>query len=472
MTAPTKVKLLGIVGFLAAVEIASGTLQGFYTPIVPQITQHLSISTAGANWFEAAQLVVSALIVPVLARLGDLKGHRKVLLGSAIATAIASWGVALAPNFQTFLVAWSLQGFFTVWLPLEVSIIHRRTAETGAQQRLTRRSAAVLVVFLELGVIAAALTAGQLVGTMSMNSLLMIPAAVVTLACLAIAWGVPETPALDDGKLDWAGFGLVTVAILILMAGLILIRLQGPGSLLAWLVFALGLAAFVPFWRHQAGHAEPLVDVKLLATRGQWPVQLTAFLFGMSVLGAQIPLSTYAQADPAKLGYGLGATPGFVSTLIAIYVVSLVIGAALLPAMAAIFGARNGLIISALLVSIGYGLWVPFHSSTVIAMVNMLIAGIGSGALVASLPAAAAATAPEERTGFVTGMTNTTKTLGGAIASAIFAIALSSTGAMGDPSDVAPLSGYITVWSVCALSAVAAAISLLVVPKAAFSDRA
>ena len=67
MTAPIKVKLLGIVGFLAAVEIASGTLQGFYTPIVPQITQHLSISTAGANWFEAAQLVVSALIVPVLA---------------------------------------------------------------------------------------------------------------------------------------------------------------------------------------------------------------------------------------------------------------------------------------------------------------------------------------------------------------------------------------------------------------------
>ena len=82
MTAPIKVKLLGIVGFLAAVEIASGTLQGFYTPIVPQITQHLSISTAGANWFEAAQLVVSALIVPVLARLGDLKGHRKVLRSS------------------------------------------------------------------------------------------------------------------------------------------------------------------------------------------------------------------------------------------------------------------------------------------------------------------------------------------------------------------------------------------------------
>ena len=58
----------------------------------------------------------------------------------------------------------------------------------------------------------------------------------------------------------------------------------------------------------------------------------------------------------------------------------------------------------------------------------MAVAGIGSGALVAALPAAAAAAAPADRTGFVTGMTNTTKTIGGAIASSVFAIALATTG--------------------------------------------
>ena len=47
----------------------------------------------------------------------------------------------------------------------------------------------------------------------------------------------------------------------------------------------------------------------------------------------------------------------------------------------------------------------------------MAVAGLGSGALVAALPAAAAAAAPPERTGFATGMTNATKTVGGAIAS-------------------------------------------------------
>ena len=63
----------------------------------------------------------------------------------------------------------------------------------------------------------------------------------------------------------------------------------------------------------------------------------------------------------------------------------------------------------------------------------MAIAGVGSGALVAALPAAAAAAAPPDRTGFATGMTNATKTVGGAIASSIFAIALASTGSLDGP---------------------------------------
>ena len=88
----------------------------------------------------------------------------------------------------------------------------------------------------------------------------------------------------------------------------------------------------------------------------------------------------------------------------------------------------------------------------------MAIAGVGSGALVAALPASAAAGAPPDRTGFATGMTNATKTIGGAIASAIFAIALASTGSLDDPTKGhAPLSGYLTVWSVCAVAALLAA---------------
>jgi MFS family permease len=465
------VGLWGVVGFLVCVELASGVLQGYYTPIFSDIADHLSMRDADVNWFEAAQLVVSALVVPMLARLGDLVGHRRVLLISTAVTAVASWAVAFSPTFATFLVSWAIQGFYVVWLPLEVSIIHRRTADSGAQTRLTRKAAAFLVAALELGVIVGALTSGAVVEGTSMTVVLMVPALAVT-ACFAVVWfGIAETPPVASGRLDLRGFAVVTVAISLVMTGLILVRLDGPGSFAPWLFLVLGLLAFWPFARVELATDEPLVDVRLLASPAQWPVQLTAFLFGMSVLGAQIPLSTFARTDPVEAGYGLGASASFVSTLIGIYVLSLVAGALSLPAVARRLGTRGAMVLAALLVALGYGLFIPLHGSTTQLMVNMLVAGLGSGALVAALPAAAAAAAPADRTGFVTGMTNTTKTIGGAIASSVFAIALSSTGSLADPErGHAPMGGYLTVWAVCAISAVVAAGSLLATPRSAFAD--
>lgn len=143
-----------LVGFLAAVEIASGVLQGYYTPLFSDIAEHLSIADGDVNWFEAAQLMTAALAVPVLSRLGDLLGHRQVLLWATLVTALAGWGVALAGSFWAFLVAWAIQGVYTVWLPMEIAILHDRSADAPDQPALVRRGAALLVLALEVGVIA------------------------------------------------------------------------------------------------------------------------------------------------------------------------------------------------------------------------------------------------------------------------------------------------------------------------------
>ncbi|HRK46144.1 MAG TPA: MFS transporter, partial [Nocardioides sp.] len=373
--------LFAIVGFLVCVELASGVLQGYYTPIFSDIADHLGIADADVNWFEAAQLIVSALLVPPLARLGDLVGHKKVLLLSTAVTALGSWTLAFAPGFWTFLIGWALQGAYVVWLPLEISIIHRRTAGTGRQGLLTRRAAGILVGALELAVIVGALTSGALVESTSMGFLLALPAIAVTTVFFVIWFGIEDAPGEASGGYDWGGLILVTIALGLVMGGLVAIRVQGPDSVLAWGLVLLGALAFVPFARYEAAHPEPMVDVRLLATPGQWPVQLTAFLFGMSVLGAQIPLSTFARTDPDTAGYGLGADASFVSTLIGVYVIFLAIGAFTLPLTSRLLGPRGALVLGALLVALGYALWLPFHDSTTQAMINMAIAGVGSGAL-------------------------------------------------------------------------------------------
>ena len=59
--------LAGVVGYLAFVEFTSGVVQGYYTPMLSDIARHLGIHDADVNWFEGAQLMLSALVVPASA---------------------------------------------------------------------------------------------------------------------------------------------------------------------------------------------------------------------------------------------------------------------------------------------------------------------------------------------------------------------------------------------------------------------
>ena len=72
MSTPSPVRpvhgLAAIVGFLVCVEVASGVLQGYYTPIFDDIADHLDMHEGDVNWFEAAQLIVSALCDPIAIR--------------------------------------------------------------------------------------------------------------------------------------------------------------------------------------------------------------------------------------------------------------------------------------------------------------------------------------------------------------------------------------------------------------------
>lgn len=468
-----------VVGFLFLVELTSGVLQGYYTPLLTDIARHLNIRDADVNWFEAAQLMVSALVVPVLAKLGDMYGHKRILLASTGLTALASWGVAAAPSFWVYLAAWAFQGFYVVWLPLEIALVFSRSHGRPDGPALTRRAAGILVAGLELGVVLGALGGGFIGGALpgQLWITLMVPAVCVSACFFVILFGVPESLTRTGGSVDKVGFGLLSAALLLITAGLTFMRLNGPGTWWAWAAVAAGLAALVPFARHELGHHDPLVDIRMLWQPSMWPVQLTAFLFGVSVLGAQAPLSTFARTDPAEVGYGLGVSSGLVSVLIGIYVLGLLAGALLFPAVARATTPRITLIGGAVLVGIGYLMFLPFHASLPEVMVNMVVAGLGSGTLVAALPSAAAAAAPLTHTAMATGLTNATKTLGGSFASCIFGIALaghalatagSSAGGAAAGGTAGSLAGYFTVWAICGITGLAAAVALYFVPKLAF----
>lgn len=464
----TRSPLAGIVGALVVVEVTSGILQGYYTPLLPEVARHLGIHDADVNWFEAAQLLLSAMVVPVLARLGDMFGHRRVLVLSLIVTAAASWAIAFSGEFWLFTVVWAIQGFYVVWLPMNVSIIHARARKFENTAELTRKGAGVIVVALQAGAIAGAVLAGQM-GEIFADQLwisLSIPAFLVTVALVVVLWKVPhETPGAG-GRIDSSGTVVLSLALLAITGGLSMVRV---GGFTIWVVatVAAGIALMWLFVRMELRKDDPLIDMRLIARPTVWPVMLTSGLFGVSVLGAQGPLATFAGTDPDVVGYGLGLPAAQRGYIIGVYVLSLLIGAALFAKVSRRITPRRVLIGAAGMVALGYLALVFLHDGIVVVVVLLVVAGLGSGALVAALPATAAAAAPPHQTGVATGLTNTTKTLGGAFASAIFALALFTDGGEGV---YAPLEGYQTVWAICGGTAILALAALLTMPKVAFTN--
>lgn len=468
--------LAAVVGFLAFVEFTSGVLQGYYTPMLSDIARHLQIHDADVNWFEGTQLMLSALVVPAFAKLGDMVGHKRMLLISTALTAAAALALPFTDSFWVFLVAWTLMGFYVVWLPLEIALIWSRSRRMEGRSILTARAAGLLVAALETGAIAGALVGGALIDVLPLTIVLLIPALLVVVCFFVILFGVKESPDPTGGVLDTVGLVLISIALICFTGGLSLLRLDGGlANPWSWFVVVLGLLLVVPFVLWELRHDDPLIDVRMFRSPALWPVFVTAGLFGVSVLGAQAPLSTFARTDPTVYGYGLGTTGFATSLIIGIYLIGMITGALLYSRVARLTTPRLTLIGAALLVGVGFLLFLPFHDAYAQVITNMVIVGIGSGALVAALPAAAASAAPATQTGVATGLTNSVKTVGGAIASCVFGIALLhgvAATAGGTEGTAGSLEGYMTVWIVCGVTALAAAVLLLFVPKDSFTDRA
>ena len=341
----------------------------------------------------------------------------------------------------------------------------------------TRRAAGLLVVGLQAGAIIGALAAGRIFTATNENltTTLMVPAIAVTLIALVIWFGVPESTPEPGRSLDTWGFVILAWGLLLVTGGLAWMRMIGEMSLgasaWAWVVALVvaGLGVFVWFVRYELRQKDPAIDIRVLRRPEMWPVQATAFLVGISLLGAQGPLSTYAGTD-RSLGYGLGLDATERSNIIGVYLVSLIVGAVVFAITSRRLSPRIVLIVAAALVGVGYALFLPFHLELWQVLLNLCIAGLGCGALVGALPAAAAAAAPTGQTGIASALTNTTKTIGGTFSSAVFGVVLAAGAGAVASQTAASLGGYLTVWAICAAGGFLAAVLLFFVPKVAFAD--
>lgn len=448
-----------IVGFLFFVEISSGFLQGYYTPLFSELTTHWGVSDASITWFVTVQTLAAGVCVPILAKLGDIFGHRRILRISVIAVAIGSLIVALSPSYELALLGRVLVGPLAVWLPLEIAIVHSRLSQTTA-----RRAIGMLVASITLGAVLGSIAAGVVGSKLpSMSMVLLVPVALLVLCAIAVFVAVPESTERANPKIDTIGFVGLGLVMLLIMGGLQTAS-RGGLALATTLLIGGAILVFIAWvwWEKRA--TAPAIDISIVTKPQLWPAYLISFVLGMLLLGGQTILMTFVGADPAKVGYGFGFPPSKLALITILGVLPATIISFFIANLAKKIGLLGVLATGLVLCIIGAGMLATLNGSLPMIYVAIILNGFGSGLLLAGLPALIAEESPADSTGIATGIYNSLKTLGGAISSAVFGMVLAIFTIEG--SGASTQTGYVVVWAIGGVSAVLALLSLLTIRKA------
>src|SRR3954467_3614232 len=108
---------------LASCGLAVSLMQTLVVPLLPQFPTLLNTSPANVAWLVTATLVAGAVCAPLLGRLGDMYGRRRMLLVSLGLVVVGSALGAVAPGVEVLIVARVLQGASLGVVPLGISIM-------------------------------------------------------------------------------------------------------------------------------------------------------------------------------------------------------------------------------------------------------------------------------------------------------------------------------------------------------------
>lgn len=453
-----------VVGFLIFCELASGFTQGFYPPLLKDLSIHLGVTDADITWFLTIQTLAAAVCVPLLSKLGDIFGHRRVLRIAIISVLIGALLTALVPSYPVVLIGRVLVGPLAVWLPLEIALVHNRI--TGEQ---ARKAIGLLVTFLTGGAILGTFAAGGISAiSPSITITMLAPCALVLLSAYAVFFKVPESATRTATKIDYVGFAGIAVFMIAALFGLRLVGSVGilaPSALLTLGIAVLAFALWV-FWELRA--KAPAVDIRLVTSRRVGPLYLAALCFGMVMFGGQGPMSTFLGSRPDVEGYGFAANPGLISLVIGIVTILATAGAALFSVLASRIGIRTVMLTGALLAAVGNFMLLPLHTSLGGYITAAVVQGLGYGLLLGALPARLAELAPSHSTGIAAGVYNSLRTLGGSLAGAIFAAMLGA--AMVSGAQFSSIGGYFAIWTFSGAAFVVCLIAVLFLPKDTRSD--
>jgi DHA2 family multidrug resistance protein-like MFS transporter len=377
---------------------------------VPRLSADLEPSSSQLLWIIDIYgfLVAGSLIT--MGTLGDRIGRRKLLLIGAGAFGAASLLAAFSNSAEMLIASRAVLGIAGATLaPSTLSLIrnmfldpHQRTVAIG-----------VWITSFSVGGAVGPLLGGLMLEFFWWGSVFLLAVPVMALLLLLGPGLLPEFKDPDAGRLDIVGAAMSLVAVLGVIYGLKQIAQDGFGASATLPVLA-GLAVGLAFVRRQGRMANPLIDLRLFKVPAFSGSLVTFTLAIFAMFGSFMFIAQYLQLV-------LGLTPLEAGLWTLPQSVGFVVGSMLAPQIVRrvqpAFVMGGGLLLAAIglgmltQIEAGSGLPILVTASIVMSLGLAPVFTLGTDLIIGS--------APPERAGAASGISETSAEFGGALGIAV-----------------------------------------------------
>jgi len=409
-------------GAITACVILAVIMQALDTTIanvaLPYIQGSVSASADQINWVLTSYIVAAAIMTPPSGWLSGRFGRKRVLLVSVAGFVAASILCGLAQSLPQIVGFRLLQGFFGAALvPLSQAILLDiyTPEERGSAM-------ALFGVSVMVGPVLGPVIGGWLTDNISWRWVFYINLPLGLLAFAGITAFVRETAITRATKLDWMGFGSLSLAIGALQVALDRgeqLNWLGSGEIILELTIAA--SAFYIFLVHTFTAENSFVNPRLFLDRNFSVGILFIFVVGITYLASLALMTPYLQS---LMGYpvvtaGLVMGPRGMGTMLCMFLVGKLIGKVDIRLLLA-----AGLLLTAWAMYDMTG-WTPDVSQWTI-IVTGFIQGAGLGFLFVPLTTVTFSTLPAQQRAEGTGLYNLSRNIGSAVGISIVSALLVS----------------------------------------------
>ncbi|MFE3882455.1 MFS transporter [Streptomyces lydicus] len=426
----------GIVPVLAFSGIVVAVMQTLLVPVIKDLPVLLDTAPSNATWVMTATLLAGAVSTPIMGRLGDLYGKRRMLLTSLAVMVVGSLVCGFTSDLLTMIVGRALQGFAMGAIPLGIGIMR----DELPRERL---GSAMGLMSSSIGVGGGlALPVAALVAQHSdWHALFFGAAGLGVLSMLLTFLTVPESTVRARGRFDVAG-------ALGLSAGLVTLLLPvtkgsdwGWGSPTTLGLFGIAALILVLWGVMELRIADPLVDLRTTARREVLLTNLASITVGVAFYAVSLVLPQLLQL-PESTGYGLGQSMVVAGLCMAPLGLTMMLVAPLYARIAARRGPKVSLLIGMLVIAIGYGAGLGLMTAPWQTVIIAVVLGAGIGLAYSSLPALIIGAVDPSETGAANGLNTLMRSIGTSVSSAVIGMVLAHMSQRMGPATVPTMTGF------------------------------